>query len=67
MTSLVERVKPEMKVIKPFPRLLYSEAMERYGTDKPDIRFGLEFRDLTDIAARSDFAVFRTAVQEGGG
>jgi len=66
LTSLVETVKPEMRVIKPFPRLLYNEVMERYGTDKPDIRFGLEFGDLTDIAAHSDFAVFRTAVQEGG-
>jgi len=66
LTSLVETVKPSMRVIKPFPRLSYEEAMERYGSDKPDIRFGLEFRDLSDIAARSSFAVFRTAVQDGG-
>jgi len=65
-TSLVGTVKNEMKIIEPFPRLLYSEAMERYGTDKPDIRFGLEFMDLTDIIAGSDFAIFRNAVQEGG-
>ena len=64
--SLVETVKPSMRVIKPFPRLSYEETMDRYGSDKPDVRFGLEFHDLTDIAARSDFAVFRTAVQEGG-
>jgi aspartyl-tRNA synthetase len=40
--------------------------MERYGTDKPDFRFGLEFMDLTDIAAKSDFAVFHTTAHEGG-
>ncbi len=65
-TSLVEAIKPSMRVIKPFPRFSYTEVMERYGTDKPDIRFGLEFKDLTDVAAQSDFTVFRTVVQEGG-
>jgi aspartyl-tRNA synthetase len=65
-TSLVETITPSMSLIKPFPRLSYAETMERYGTDKPDIRFGLELKDLTDIAAQSDFAVFRTAAQKGG-
>jgi len=65
-TSLVETVKPEMRIIKPFPRLSYQETMDRYGNDKPDIRFGLEFRDLSDIAATCDFAVLRDAVQQGG-
>ncbi|HEX75899.1 MAG TPA: aspartate--tRNA ligase [Dehalococcoidia bacterium] len=65
-TSLVETVKPEMQVLKPFPRLSYTEAMERYGTDKPDVRFGLEIRDLSDIVADSDFAVFRSAIQGAG-
>ena len=64
--SVVEAVKPEMRVTKPFPRLSYAEAMERYGTDKPDLRFGMELRDLSDIAARSDFSVFRSAVAGGG-
>ena len=64
--SLVETVKPEMKVLKPFPRLSYAETMERYGTDKPDIRFGLEIKDLSDIAAASEFAVFRSAIQSAG-
>jgi len=65
-TSLVETVKPSKRVIKPFPRLSYEHAMQSYGTDKPDIRFGLEFRDLSDIAADSGFAVFRDAVRNGG-
>ncbi len=65
-TSLVETVKPEMRVIKPFPRLSYADAMRRFGTDKPDLRFGLELRDLSDIVAQSDFAPFRSAIAEGG-
>jgi aspartyl-tRNA synthetase len=65
-TALVETVKPEMQMIKPFPRLSFAETMERYGTDKPDIRFGLELRDLSKIVAESEFAVFRSAIQDGG-
>jgi len=65
-TSMVETIKPDMRVIKPFPRLSYAEAMERYGTDKPDLRFGLEIRDLSDIVAQSDFSVFRSVIASGG-
>ena len=65
-TSMVETLKPEMKLTKPFPRLSYAEAMESYGTDKPDLRFGLEIRDLSDIAAESDFSIFRSAIADGG-
>ncbi|MBA7687341.1 Aspartate--tRNA ligase [subsurface metagenome] len=65
-TSIVEMIKPEMRVIKPFPRLTYAEAIENYGTDKPDLRFGLEIRDLSDIAVQSNFSVFRSAIAEGG-
>jgi len=65
-TALVKTVKPEMRVITPFPRLRYTEAMERYGTDKPDLRFGLEIGDLSDIVRQSDFSIFRTAIAEGG-
>jgi len=65
-TSMVETIKPDMRVIKPFPRLSYAEAMERYGMDKPDLRFGLEIRDLSDIVAQSDFSVFRSVVASGG-
>ena len=66
LTSMVETVKPEMRLIKPFPRLSYAEAMERYGTDKPDLRFGLEMRDMSDIAAQSSFSIFHSIIAEGG-
>jgi aspartyl-tRNA synthetase len=44
-----------------FPRMTYAEAMERYGSDKPDIRFGMEFVDLTALAQQNDFVVFNSA------
>lgn len=44
-----------------FPRITWADAMERYGSDKPDIRFGMEFTDLTGIAKGKDFAVFNSA------
>ncbi|MBA7484917.1 Aspartate--tRNA(Asp) ligase [subsurface metagenome] len=65
-TSLMETIKPEMRLIKPFPRLTYAETMERYGTDKPDLRFGMEIKDLSDIAAQSSFTIFSSAVAQGG-
>ena len=65
-TSMVETTKPEIRVTKPFPRLSYADAIERYGTDKPDLRFGMEMRDLSDIVAQSDFSVFRSAIAKGG-
>ncbi len=64
--SMVETLKPELRLIKPFPQLSYTEAMERYGTDKPDLRFGLEIRDLSDTAAKTGFSVFRSVISEGG-
>lgn len=50
----------------PFPRMTYEEAMTRYGTDRPDTRFGLELTDVTDIVAASDVRVFLQAVERGG-
>ena len=50
----------------PFPRMPYSEAMNRYGSDKPDLRFGLELVDLGDVFKESQFKVFRS-VADGGG
>ena len=65
-TGLIETVTPEMRLVKPFARMSYAEVMERYGTDKPDIRFGLELKDISDIVESSPFAVFKSAIQEGG-
>jgi aspartyl-tRNA synthetase len=50
----------------PFPRFDYAEAMARYGNDKPDLRFGMELVDCSELAARSEFTVFRAAVEGGG-
>ncbi len=49
-----------------FERLPYQEAMDRFGSDKPDTRFGLELCELTDIAKECDFKVFRTVAEKGG-
>jgi aspartyl-tRNA synthetase len=65
-TSMTEIISPQTKFIKPFPRLTYQEAMKRYGTDKPDLRFGMELKDVTDIAVQTDFAIFRSAIDNGG-
>ena len=48
------------------PVMTYAQAMDRFGTDKPDIRFALELRDITDIASTCNFKVFRKAVEQGG-
>ncbi len=50
----------------PFPRMTYAEAVARYGTDRPDTRFGLELIDLSDIVRQCNFKVFRAAVDGGG-
>ena len=50
----------------PFPRMSYDDAMDRYGTDKPDVRFGLEIEDCSGIFAESGFKVFRSIVEDGG-
>ena len=51
---------------QPFPRMSYREAMDRYGSDKPDTRIQLELVDLTDVVAKSEFKVFAGAVKSGG-
>ena len=50
----------------PLPRMTYAEAMARYGTDKPDTRFAMELVDVSELAARSEFNVFRSVVETGG-
>ncbi len=65
-TEIVEELTEKRLLARPFPRLTYAEAMDRFGTDKPDIRFGLEIRDVSGIAATSEFKVFKGAVDSGG-
>lgn len=50
----------------PFPRLTWREAMDRFGSDKPDTRFGLEIKDLTDAVKTAEFKVFRSVLAGGG-
>ena len=65
-TSLIESVVPMKRVVRPFPRLSYSDAIARFGTDKPDLRFGMELGDLSDIVAESQFQVIRGVIESGG-
>jgi len=65
----IDRIFRELKGVSlniPFPRMTYSDAMDRYGTDRPDTRFDLPLTEVTDIVAESDLRVFRQAVERGG-
>jgi aspartyl-tRNA synthetase len=64
--EIVERLTDKVILHKPFPRLTHAEALARFGSDKPDIRFGLELADVSEIARASEFKVFRGAVEAGG-
>ncbi len=66
MVSLVRCFRPDVKFPSPFPRLTYQECIERYGSDKPDLRYGLELHTFSDILAGTQFGVFRQALAEGG-
>jgi aspartyl-tRNA synthetase len=67
LTEFVGKHLPARRLLtSPFQRLAYDEVMDRYGTDKPDLRFGMELRDATDLAAASGFGVFRQAAEAGG-
>ncbi|HET6364374.1 MAG TPA: aspartate--tRNA ligase [Nitrospirota bacterium] len=65
IATIVKQVK-DVELQRPFPRLSYQEALDRFGSDKPDTRFGLELKDVSDIAKTSDFKVFLQAVEQGG-
>ncbi len=56
----------DIETAPPFPRMTYKEAMEKYGSDKPDTRFGLEIADCSDIVASSGFKVFSETIKKGG-
>jgi aspartyl-tRNA synthetase len=64
--ELVEQVSDKKLLYKPFPRLTYQEAMDRFGQDNPDLRFGLELADISDVAAESEFKIFKEVIAAGG-
>ena len=65
-TGLVETLTPGQKLVKPFPRLTYDQALSQYGSDKPDLRFGMEMTDVSDLASETEFRVFLSTVERGG-
>jgi aspartyl-tRNA synthetase len=64
--SVIDKFQLPKQQVQAFERLTYAEAMEKYGTDKPDLRFGLELFDLTGIAAACGFKVFEQVAASGG-
>jgi aspartyl-tRNA synthetase len=66
-TEMLPAVAPHKKLLaSPWPRLTYTESMERFGTDKPDLRFGMELKNVGEIFAKSEFIVFKSALESGG-
>ncbi|GAQ82713.1 Aspartyl-tRNA synthetase [Klebsormidium nitens] len=67
--DLIRKVFKEIRGVdlpRPFPRLTYADAMARFGSDKPDLRFGMEIKDMSDLVADSSFKVFSGAIASGG-
>ena len=66
-TEMIPTVAPHKKLLSsPWPKFSYKEVVERYGTDKPDLRFGMELINVSDTFAKSDFRVFQSALEAGG-
>jgi aspartyl-tRNA synthetase len=66
-TAMLPSVAAHKKLLaSPWPRLTYTESMERFGTDKPDLRFGMELHDVGDLFKTSEFIVFKSALEQGG-
>ena len=62
---LLEKVM-DREITLPIPRMTYAEAMNRFGSDKPDTRFGMELQDITPLVSDLDFVVFKSAIEAGG-
>lgn len=66
-TELVGEVTPKKKILRtPWPKITYQEALDRFGKDNPDIRFGMELKDISDLAPDSGFRVFAETIEKGG-
>ena len=66
MTAHIFKAAMDIEVSRPFPQLSYDEAMGRYGSDKPDTRFGMELVDVSDVLSGSEFKVFQNVIAAGG-
>ncbi|MCX6734925.1 MAG: aspartate--tRNA ligase [Candidatus Peregrinibacteria bacterium] len=67
MIDVINKFAVDKKIMKlPFPVLTYEDAMNKYGSDKPDIRFEMAMVDVSDIAGKCEFSVFKSAVENGG-
>ncbi|MCL2679210.1 MAG: aspartate--tRNA ligase [Dehalococcoidia bacterium] len=66
LTRMTREMLPDKKFTTPFPRITCTEAMERYGSDKPDLRFDMHIGDVTEIVAQSEFGVFKNTAASGG-
>ncbi len=64
--DLIPAATPHKRIFNPFPRMSYADAIARYGTDKPDLRFGMEIIDLGDVFRNSGFEVFSETLRSGG-
>ncbi|MEP6894414.1 MAG: aspartate--tRNA ligase, partial [Chloroflexota bacterium] len=66
-TAMIPAVAPQKKLLSnPWRKISYRECMETYGTDKPDLRFGIELIDVSDVFAKSEFRVFQSTLEAGG-
>src|SRR5689334_16493394 len=66
-TQMIPAVAPNKKLLStPWRKISYREAIETYGTDKPDLRFGMELIDVSDVFAKSEFRVFQSTLEAGG-